>query len=598
MNCPLCDRPSTEIISTKRRSFYSCSLCGFVWADPALYLSRDEEEKRYSLHENSRENAGYVRFLSEILDQGLQYWYSKRRPQVYHQEGALGDTKTAPLVLDWGAGPNPLASELLQERGCTVYSYDPLFGSPLPLEDPRFDIIFCIEVAEHFKDPLKDFSAMARYLKNGGLLIIHTHKIPCEVFAGEAGSLKDFFAPWWYKEDPTHVSFYSDQSLEVLALCSGLHFIQGENLHFFTKPQPVLVAGGANVDIEGRPYGPLRDRDSNPGRVRFSRGGAGRNMAENLARLNIPVQFIGVFGRDPLSRMLFEETKETGVHLDGVLHVESDSPSCYVSILDDLGDMRLALSSMDSISLLNPEAIRACLEKFSSVSGPEDPLFSALIADGNLLPETIDALLAALPHVPAWFDPVSTAKARRFAAYQNGGLIGRFYGLKPNADELLAMAETLGYSFASHLNTVYQNFIEHAFFKGFKNLDQHGLKKILQAALFLLEKGCRELHVSVGVDGVFLVTKDRVIWGKPPIIPMKSATGAGDSYLAAVVRTDLLSNWSEDPHYRIASGCAASAITLEDEEAVSRNMSPAALYRLINEWKEKGQFTVVASDDH
>ncbi|MCA1950934.1 MAG: PfkB family carbohydrate kinase [Treponema sp.] len=598
MNCPLCDRPSTEIISTKRRSFYSCSLCGFVWADPASYLSSEEEEKRYGLHENSRENAGYVRFLSEILDQGLQYWYSSRRSQAYHQEGTLDATGTAPLVLDWGSGPNPLASDLLRERGCTVYSYDPLFGLPLPPEDQRFDIIFCIEVAEHFKDPLKDFSAMARYLKCGGLLIIHTHKIPREVFAGEVGSLKDFFAPWWYKEDPTHVSFYSDQSLEVLALHSGLHFIQGEKLHFFTKPHPVLVAGGANVDIEGRPYGPLRDRDSNPGSVRFSRGGAGRNMAENLARLNIPVQFIGVFGKDPLSRMLFEETKETGVHLDGALHAESDSPSCYVSILDDSGDMRLALSSMDSISLLNPEAIIACLEKLSPASGPEMSLFSTLIADGNLLPETIDALLAALPHVPAWFDPVSTAKAQRFAAYQNGYLIGRFYGLKPNADELLVMAETLGCSFASHLHSAHQNFLEHAFSRGFKTLDPDGLKKLLLAALFILEKGCRELHVSVGVDGVFLVTKDRVIWGKPPIIPMKSATGAGDSYLAAMVRTGLLSNWSGDPSYRIESGCAASAITLQDEEAVSSKMSAAALYRLISDWKEKGQFTVVASDDH
>lgn len=597
------------MIPTKRRSFYCCSLCGFVWADPVFYLSSEEEEKRYGLHENSRENAGYVHFLSEIVDQGLQYWYSNHRSQVYHQEGALGDTKTAPLVLDWGAGPNPLASELLRERGCTVYSYDPLFGPPLPPEEQRFDIIFCIEVAEHFKDPLKDFSAMARYLKCGGLLIIHTNKIPHEVFAGQAPlggtcSLREFFIPWWYKEDPTHVSFYSDQSLEVAALCSGLCVDKEKNtlgdtekLTYFTKPQPVLVAGGANVDIEGRPYGPLRDRDSNPGSVRFSRGGAGRNMAENLARLNIPVQFIGVFGKDPLSRMLFDETKETGVHLDGALHAESDSPSCYVSILDDSGDMRLALSSMDSISLLTPTAIMTCLEKISPASDSKGSLFSALIADGNLLPETIDALLAALPHVPAWFDPVSTAKARRFAAYQNGGLVGRFYGLKPNMDELLAMAETLGCIYNKNVSSTYHNFIRHTCSKGC-TLEPDGLNRLLQAAHFLLDKGCGELHVSVGVNGVFLVTKDRIIWGKPPLIPMKSATGAGDSYLAAMVRTGLLSKWSGDPHYRIASGCAASAITLQDEEAVSRNMSATALYRLISDWKEREQFTVIASDDH
>ena len=47
----------------------------------------------------------------------------------------------------------------------------------------------------------------------------------------------------------------------------------------------VVVVGGANMDIAGRPHGPLVPRDSNIGSVRLSHGGVGRNIAHNMAFL-------------------------------------------------------------------------------------------------------------------------------------------------------------------------------------------------------------------------------------------------------------------------------------------------------------------------
>ena len=38
-----------------------------------------------------------------------------------------------------------------------------------------------------------------------------------------------------------------------------------------------VVCGGANIDIGAHSFAPLRDRDSNPGRVELSLGGVGRN---------------------------------------------------------------------------------------------------------------------------------------------------------------------------------------------------------------------------------------------------------------------------------------------------------------------------------
>ena len=47
----------------------------------------------------------------------------------------------------------------------------------------------------------------------------------------------------------------------------------------------IAVVGGVNIDIGGRSDAPLVAGDSNPGRIRSSLGGVGRNIAHNLALL-------------------------------------------------------------------------------------------------------------------------------------------------------------------------------------------------------------------------------------------------------------------------------------------------------------------------
>jgi len=374
--------------------------------------------------------------------------------------------------------------------------------------------------------------------------------------------------------------------------------MEPEKLHFFIKPLPVLVVGGANVDIEGRPFGPLKDRDSNPGQVRFSRGGAGRNMAENLARLSTPVQFISVFSKDPLSRILFDETKASGVALDGVFFVESNNPSCYLSILDETGDMKLALSSMETISLLNPETLQNCLSALIPGTAKPRQVFAALIADGNLLPETIEALLDQLPGIPVWFDPVSTAKARRTACYRDGMLLSRLYGLKPNRDELFAMAESLAWQWSGNIPQDFLSFSgasrkEGLFAKG-SSMDTHEWARLISAGKFLLSRGCKELHVSLGSEGLILMKDSSILWVRPPILPTRSATGSGDSYLAAAVRSTSLGSMALDSEFVISSGCAAAAITLQDPDTVSPQMSPIALYRRIKSWEKNKELTVIS----
>ena len=45
------------------------------------------------------------------------------------------------------------------------------------------------------------------------------------------------------------------------------------------KEQLIVVIGGVNCDISGTPGAALRMGDSNPGRITFTPGGVGRNIA-------------------------------------------------------------------------------------------------------------------------------------------------------------------------------------------------------------------------------------------------------------------------------------------------------------------------------
>jgi pseudouridine kinase len=62
---------------------------------------------------------------------------------------------------------------------------------------------------------------------------------------------------------------------------------------FFPAPEaPVLVIGGAGLDMVGRLKGELKPGISNPANIRISFGGVSRNVAENLVRLGKSVKLI------------------------------------------------------------------------------------------------------------------------------------------------------------------------------------------------------------------------------------------------------------------------------------------------------------------
>ena len=221
--CKICGFSSVseeKIISCSGRNFYFCPNCASIFANSASYLDSASQRQRYLLHNNSLDDEGYKTYLGNFFDAALKLSIGKKELTPQDFEFFSGWD-----YLDYGSGPVPCLTELVKEKKIfrTVQSYDLFFTEKLP-SGSKFDFITCLEVAEHFENPLQDFTKIAELLKNGGILALQTQFLEEREFEEQ----KKFFEKWWYKEDSTHVVFYTKKGLEECAKSCGLRLVATE----------------------------------------------------------------------------------------------------------------------------------------------------------------------------------------------------------------------------------------------------------------------------------------------------------------------------------------------------------------------------------
>jgi hypothetical protein len=181
--CVLCTAEARPLIE----NYFVCPVCDVRFLDPKMRLTRAEEEKRYRTHNNDIADSGYRAFLTPIA------------------EAVHARVSPAARGLDYGCGPGPLLARILTELGHTMQTYDPIFQPQPPT--PPFDFITATEVIEHMFTPREDFARLHSWLKPGGWLALMTAFVePSTDFAG-----------WYYRRDPSHVTFYSRPTMHWLA---------------------------------------------------------------------------------------------------------------------------------------------------------------------------------------------------------------------------------------------------------------------------------------------------------------------------------------------------------------------------------------------
>lgn len=194
--CPLCHGASAnDFCQDQRRAYFRCQVCALIFADPATLPSPEEEKARYDKHENSPDDQDYRRFLSRLANPLAE---------------RLGNQ---PLEgLDFGCGPAPTLSVMLEEMGYSMATYDPYFARTPSVLGKHYDFVTCTEAIEHFHAPGKEWKLLVDMVKPGGWLGLMT-KLATDAEA---------FEQWHYRNDLTHVSFFSQKTFRYLAQRDGL----------------------------------------------------------------------------------------------------------------------------------------------------------------------------------------------------------------------------------------------------------------------------------------------------------------------------------------------------------------------------------------
>ena len=193
-SCPLC---ANTVVATyyqdKTRSYLCCSQCQLVFVPRAFHFSSTAEQAVYDQHQNNPNDQGYRKFLSRLADPLLE----KLAPNSFG--------------LDFGSGPGPTLSLMLEEKGHKVNIYDPFYAPDRRALAGHYDFITSTEVVEHLAAPGKELNRLWGLLKHGGYLGLMTKQV----------ADRESFDRWHYKNDPTHISFFSQQSFEYLGATWG-----------------------------------------------------------------------------------------------------------------------------------------------------------------------------------------------------------------------------------------------------------------------------------------------------------------------------------------------------------------------------------------
>ena len=301
----------------------------------------------------------------------------------------------------------------------------------------------------------------------------------------------------------------------------------------------VSVIGGLNIDLQGSSDATLIFNDSNPGEIAMSAGGVGRNIAENIARLSIHSKIFSYVGNDPLGDFLIDKSQASKVDTSKIKKHDTLPTSQYLSVLDDNNDMLVSISDMRISDEMSIDDISNWDSDISQSS--------VIVIDTNIPVSVLEYITQKYSHIPLFLDPVSFAKTSKIL-----NIIGKFHTVKPNR-------------------------LEAELISGIKIIDEESM---LKASQLIFEKGCSQIFITLGEDGVFYYDAKEYGLYLHKDANVKSANGAGDAFTAGVVYGFLKLNGIRKTA-EFAS--AAAVIALRSSNTISDNLSEENVKLLIKD---------------
>ncbi|MBX2858003.1 MAG: class I SAM-dependent methyltransferase [Cellvibrionaceae bacterium] len=200
--CPLCHHACREEFFRESSRYYlRCNYCQLVYVPAEFHLSLARERAEYDKHENTDNHPGYRQFLSRLSEPLI----------CLLRQGARG--------LDFGCGPGPVLSAMIHDRGFSVDIFDPFYFPSSATLRREYDFVTATEVLEHLRQPRQTLDDILRCLRPGGYLGVMTKLV---IGAGA-------FSRWHYKNDPTHIVFFSQHTFRWLCEQLNLHIVYQKN---------------------------------------------------------------------------------------------------------------------------------------------------------------------------------------------------------------------------------------------------------------------------------------------------------------------------------------------------------------------------------
>lgn len=188
-SCSLCHSNSVAFCFFRNIQYYRCIGCYSVFMDRHSLPDAEREKMRYLKHNNDINDIRFQAFVKPLAEAVMNTFTPQHKG------------------LDFGAGTGSAVAKLLNDNHYQIAAYDPFFHNHPDLLNQQYDYIICCEVIEHFHHPHSEFTRLRKMLKPGARLFCKT--------ALYSDSID--FVVWTYKNDFTHVFFYSFESLLFIA---------------------------------------------------------------------------------------------------------------------------------------------------------------------------------------------------------------------------------------------------------------------------------------------------------------------------------------------------------------------------------------------
>ena len=196
--CPLCRNGNLHNYHKgEGRSYLLCKKCDLVFVPDSQLPSMDLEKAKYDQHQNSPQDSGYRVFLSKLFIPIQKFIKPKSHG------------------LDFGSGSGPTLSKMFEELGYKMDIYDIFYAPNQEVFSKKYDFITTTEVIEHLHKPREELLKLDSILKDNGVLGVMT------AFRPEQKQ----FDSWYYKNDLTHVRFFTPKTFEYIAIMLDMQIV-------------------------------------------------------------------------------------------------------------------------------------------------------------------------------------------------------------------------------------------------------------------------------------------------------------------------------------------------------------------------------------